>query len=117
MGELREVRQEPIVTDLSRGLGPIVEAKVLAQMQTVQAELDVQERPISVTFFSIPELHIALKQFPDDLEEYLTDPSRFSDEVQCYESNIREWLSDQMCVLVWGSRYNHFFLNRDGIRV
>jgi hypothetical protein len=111
IGELRRVLREPITVDLSRGFGPVVEARVNEQIRSLQEKLGFQEKPIAVAPFAVPDLHIGLKPLSDDLEEYVHFPERFSSDAEWYESRLREWVSEGKSALTWG---NNYYLTREG---
>ena len=114
-GELLETKEYPHGVDLSRGLGPVVEAKVAKAIRLLKRGLRFRRGPIRVKPFSVARWDVALRPFPPDLEEFLACPEQFpEEEVESYRRDVRQWEADQRCALKWG---NDHFLDRDGYTI
>jgi hypothetical protein len=111
-GELVSASEYPLGIDLRRGLGPVVEAIAAKRIRAVKRELGIRRGPIRVKPFFVKRWEVGLKLFPDDLEEFLSTPDRFSeDEAPIYWRDVEQWRADENCVLKWGNQY---YLDREG---
>jgi hypothetical protein len=111
-GKLLETRKHSLGIDLKKGLGPAVEAKVGAEIRAMQAQLGFRGGPIQVKPFFIEDWQVWIKTFPEDLEDFLTHPDRFSEQdTEILRADIEEWKTAGNCVLKWGNDYH---LGQDG---
>jgi len=105
-GELVSTNEYPLGIDLQRGLGPAVEAIAAKKIRVVKRELGFRRGPIRVQPFSVNGWKVRLKRFPDELEEFLFDPDRYSeDEARLYRTDIERWKVEGNSVLEWGNQY------------
>jgi hypothetical protein len=111
-GKLVESREYPLGIDLSRGLGPAVEAVVAKKIRIVKRILGFRRGPIRVQPFCLEGWRVVLKPFPAYLEDFLAHPERFTEEdARVCRRDLHNWKADQRCVLEWDKDY---FLNKDG---
>jgi hypothetical protein len=111
-GTLLERRAHPLGIDLRKGLGPAVEAIADAKIRAIKKEIGFSGGPIRVQPFFIHDWRAGIKPFPEDLEDFLSDPSRFPEEdAEIFRADIKSWLDEGNCVLRWG---NDYLLGPDG---
>ncbi len=111
-GEIVDSSVYPLGIDLRGGLGPVVEAIAAKKIRVVKRELEIRPGPIRVEPFFVKGWEVRLKQFPDDLEEFLSTPDRFPEkEAAIYRRDVEQWRAHDNCVLTWGNQY---YLDREG---
>ena len=114
-GELVRTDRLPLEFDPTREFGPEAEKKVCNEIIRVVDKLGFVDGPIRVNPFFLDDLHAGIRSLPEDLEDFLANPTRFSDEdMELFRADIAKWCSLGNCVLRWNNDYD---LDSDGYTI
>lgn len=81
-------------------------------MASWKAEIGFKEGPITVEPFFLKEYSIGIEEFPLDLADYLSDPSKYPPEDQAeFLKDIKRWKDEGNFVFFWSESYH---LDRKG---